>query len=319
MVSAGFFGGGGISPELATEVADLPEVEPGRRAGPGVRGDRRRHPPGHRHRPGRDGQGARRRASRPARWPTWATGRWRCRTARPTPTAGRSARPCRSPSPTARPPTCGSRRPTRPPTSSATTWSRSRCGRRTGCRTPTRWSSSTSAPGVTLAEAKAAVDHGGRPVRRPRRAGPVGVRGGLHRRGRHAADRRLRPAGPGHRHRPHGHRQHAVAVGPRADPGAGPAAGRGPDPPPGAVDGPVGVGAGRHVRRHRRHRARRVPGLGAGGGRVGDLGQRGRRVRPAGRPAGGRAAGRGVAGVVAGLRPARRAARLDVLEAIAAE
>ena len=76
-----------------------------------------------------------------------------------------------------------------------------------------------------------------RPVRCPRR--PDGRR--VHRlgggRGRHDAERRLRAAGARHRHRPHGHRQHAVAVDPRADPRARPAPGRRPDPAPAPVDG----------------------------------------------------------------------------------
>ena len=63
-------------------------------------------------------------------------------------------------------------------------------------------------------------------------------------------------------------------------PRARPAAGRRRDPGAGAVDGAVGVGRDRHVRRHRRHRARRVPRVGAGAGRRRRLGRPGR-VHPA--------------------------------------
>ena len=59
-------------------------------------------------------------------------------------------------------------------------------------------------------------DHGrGRWGQRPR---PQGVRGVGGPGGRHDAGHRLRPAVPRHRHRPHGHRQHAVARHPRAHP-----------------------------------------------------------------------------------------------------
>ena len=102
---------------------------------------------------------------------------------------------------------------------------------------------------------------------------------------------RLRAAGAGDHHRPHGHRQHAVAVGPRAHPGARPAAAVGQtrrqlrsmvrwESVIIAVFGTVG-GLG----------ARRVPRLGPGEGGVrGD----GRHDRP---------------DVLGAGRPARRAAR----------
>ena len=67
------------------------------------------------------------------------------------------------------------------------------------------------------------------------------------------------------------------------------------------------------VRRRRRHRARRVPRLGPGPGRRRHVGRaRASFALPAVRLAVVLVVG-GVAGVLAGLRPARRAARLDVL------
>ena len=64
--------------------------------------------------------------------------------------------------------------------------------------------------------------------------------------GQPAARAGLRPAGPGRRHRPHRHRQHAHAVGVRAHPRDRPPAGRRDETPPGAGDDPLGVG---HPRR----------------------------------------------------------------------
>ncbi len=109
---------------------------------------------------------------------------------------------------------------------------------------------------------------GGRRVQCARRpdGGRVHRLGG--RRGRHDAQRRLRPAGAGDRHRPDGHRQHAVAVDPRADPRARPAPSGRADPAPAPLDGAGRGGHGGAVRHRRRRRPRAVPGMGDGRGVV---------------------------------------------------
>ena len=126
---------------------------------------------------------------------------------------------------------------------------------------------------------------GRRPVRGARRAGPPGVRRLGCRRGRPDPDRHLRAAGHGHRDRPHGHRQHAVAVDPRAHPRAGAAPGRGAEPPAAAPDGARRGAGGGPVRHRRRARPGDLPGLGDGEddrGRRGTGGIRGpgRAARP---------------------------------------
>ena len=80
--------------------------------------------------------------------------------------------------------------------------------------------------GVTPAAARAEVEQVLAELPQRRAAGP-GRGQGRHREGdRSDAQPDLRPARPGHRHRPHRHRQHPGPVGARADPGAGPAPGR---------------------------------------------------------------------------------------------
>jgi putative ABC transport system permease protein len=109
---------------------------------------------------------------------------------------------------------------------------------------------------------------GRRVVRRADRAGPGRVRSlVLAGRGHDARDR-LRAAGARHPHRAARHREHPLALGARADPGAGPAPRGRPDPGTAALDGALGVGDRGAVRYGRRSRPWRVPRLGAGAGSV---------------------------------------------------
>ena len=82
-----------------------------------------------------------------------------------------------------------------------------------------------------------------------------------------------------------------------------------------ALDGALGVGDRRRVRHARRPRPRHVPRLGPDAGAAGRGGLR--RVRLPVVPLAVILGLAAVAGVVAALRPARRAARLDILAAIA--
>ena len=116
-----------------------------------------------------------------------------------------------------------------------------------------------------------------------------------------------------------GHREHAVAVGARADARARSAAGGRPVAASAAVDGALGVGDHRGVRHGRRRARRAVPRLGAARGDL-RLAEHARAVHGAGRRRCSIVLVLGaIVGVLAGWRPARRAAKLDILEAVASE
>ena len=221
--------------------AALPEVGRGHRARQRPDGDRRRRRRGHRRRPGVVRPDARPRRHAGLASTSWATGRWRCRRATPRTTAW-----------TLGDTGAGDVSPTAPATSSRSAaiygtdelvgdvvlpkaaWAPHAASRAIDVAC-----SSTCADGVSIADGEAAVqpvaDRFGAPDVQDREEYVDSVAGQIDQ----LLDHRLRAAGPRDRDRPHGHRQHAVAVGARADPRAGTAPGGGPDPAAAALDGPL--------------------------------------------------------------------------------
>ncbi len=161
------------------------------------------------------------------------------------------------------------------------------------------------------------LDAGGRGAAHRHREGPGGLRGGAARAHRPVRADHLRPARPGADHRGAGHRQHPRAVGHRAHPRGRPAAGDRAEPQPAAPDDHAGVGGHLAARRAPRHRAW---GSVFGIALMYSLRDEGLEVISV--PGGQLAVFlllSLVIGVLAAVFPARRAARLDVLEAIATE
>ncbi len=98
--------------------------------------------------------------------------------------------------------------------------------------------------------------------RRPGRPDPIGVRRQPRLRDRPDAVLRVRHARPRRADRADGHRQHVVAVDPRAHQGTRLAPGGRSDSRRGPFDGPLGVGDRLDLRHAGRHRPRGVPRLG---------------------------------------------------------
>ena len=126
----------------------------------------------------------------------------------------------------------------------------------------------------------------------------------------------LRPAAAGRDHRPARHRQHPRAVHLRADPGDRPAPGGRHDTTPAALDHPAGIGRHRPAGHRARAAHRRAVRLGHRP-RHQHLRHR-RRQHPLPDP-GYVVILAAIAGVVTAIRPARRAAKLNILRAIVTE
>jgi putative ABC transport system permease protein len=243
----------------------------------------------------------------------WAATGWRSRRTSPRTADGRSATRCRWCSPAARPATSRSRPSTSSRTGSVAPSSTGRCSSRP-CRR--RWTSrSTSRPRRRRRRDRThSAGAGGRAVGERDGARPGRAARGLHRLLRRDARHRVRAARAGGRHRAHRHRQHPRPVGRGADARARDAARGRRDARAGALGRAVGGRAHRLVRLA----GRTGVGLFLGWSLVFAVSQAvadAQFVMPWAQLAVVVAVA-SVCGVLAALLPARRAARLDVLQAI---